>query len=160
MKLEEIKSKYSMLDILARYNIKVTRGFCQCPFHKGDRTPSMKVYKDGFYCFGCGAGGDFIKFVQLHDNLSFEEACKFISGEELQQKTKFNLAVTKVKKKQNALKIKKNKQLLEEVNKQLAPLWQKFQASDPLSDEWCDSYNQWQKLVYKQETLIKELGEI
>ena len=160
MKLEDIKSKYTMPDILARYNIKVTKGFCKCPLHKGDNTPSMKVYKDGFYCFGCGAGGDFIKFVQLHDNLSFDEACKWISGEELDRKTKLQLAVTRVKRKQNTLKIKKTKQELAEVNKQLAPLWQKFQASEPLSDEWCDSYNKWQKLVYKQEQLIEQLGEI
>lgn len=166
MKLEEIKSKYSMLDILARYNIRVTRGFCQCPFHKADRTPSMKVYKDGFYCFGCGAGGDFIKFVQLHDNLSFEEACKFISGEELETKTRFQLALNRVVKKRETYKKEKLQKQLKEVTNKLAPLWQKHLNSapvfdsEPFPDEWCDSYNEWQKLVYQQETLIKELGEI
>lgn len=35
-----------------------------CPFHKED-TPSFKVDPKGFYkCFGCGAGGDVIKFLQ------------------------------------------------------------------------------------------------
>jgi len=157
MKLEEIKSKYSMLDILARYNIKVTRGFCQCPFHKGDRTPSMKVYKDGFYCFGCGAGGDFIKFVQLHDNLSFEGACKFISGEELETKTKYLLGVAKVRRRETSLVSNKNKLQLE--NMKLFELWQLYLSAEPFSDEWCEAYNRWQKLVYAQEQLIKQLGE-
>ena len=31
-----------------------------CPFHEGDREPSMKLYPhdNSFYCFGCGAWGD------------------------------------------------------------------------------------------------------
>lgn len=27
-----------------------------CPFHD-ERTPSLEVYSDGFFCFGCGKGG-------------------------------------------------------------------------------------------------------
>lgn len=34
-------------------------GMCRCPFHD-DRTPSMKLYDDHFYCFGCGASGDVV----------------------------------------------------------------------------------------------------
>ena len=159
MKVEEIKSKFTMPEILARYNIAVKKGFCKCPFHKGDNTPSMKVYKDGFYCFGCGAGGDIIRFVQLHDNLSFEGACKWISGEELTQKTKHQLAVARIRRKDNTRNMARCKQELKEINKQLAPLWQKYLSSEPFSDEWCDSYNEWQKLVYKQQLLIEQLGE-
>jgi len=159
MIVEDIKSKYTMPDILAKYNIKVTKGFCKCPLHKGDNTPSMKVYRDGFYCFGCGAGGDIIKFVQLHDHLKFEEACKWISGEELTQKSKYQLAVTRVRKRENIQNVRKCVKELKSVNTQLAPLWQKFQASEPLSDVWCESYNKWQKLVYAQEYLIEQLGE-
>ena len=55
MTKEEIKSAYSMRDILARYGIQPNRaGFIQCPFHKGDREPSMKIYEKDFHCFGCG----------------------------------------------------------------------------------------------------------
>lgn len=38
-----------------------------CPFHEGDRDPSMKLYTNdnSFYCFGCGAWGD---SVNLRDN--------------------------------------------------------------------------------------------
>lgn len=52
-------------------------GMVKCPFHN-DKTPSMSVNieKNMFYCFGCGAGGDPITFVQKIDNLSFIDACK------------------------------------------------------------------------------------
>ena len=46
MTVEEIKQTYSMRDILDRYGIHVNRSsFASCPFHTGDRTPSLKVYK-------------------------------------------------------------------------------------------------------------------
>lgn len=46
-----------------------------CPFHD-EKTPSFQVTpsRGFFYCFGCGAGGDAISFVQKIDNLSFTEA--------------------------------------------------------------------------------------
>ena len=46
-----------------------------CPFHT-DGKPSLSVSPDkGLWrCFACGAGGDAIRFVELHDKLSFREA--------------------------------------------------------------------------------------
>jgi DNA primase len=46
-----------------------------CPFHN-EKTPSFQVNPDiGVWkCFGCGEGGDVIKFVQKIENLSFVEA--------------------------------------------------------------------------------------
>jgi DNA primase len=43
-----------------------------CPFHQ-ERTPSFNVNGDkGFFkCFGCGAGGGAVKFVELHQKLTF-----------------------------------------------------------------------------------------
>ena len=55
MTAEEIKQTYSMRDILEKYGIHVNRsGFASCPFHTGDRTPSLKIYDRDFYCFACG----------------------------------------------------------------------------------------------------------
>lgn len=161
MNIEDIKSKYSMRDILDRYGIKTDRtGFCHCCFHNGDRTPSMKVYRGSFYCFGCGAGGDIIKFVQLHDHLTFKEACKWISGEDLTEQTRYQLAVNRARKKEQAKITEKCKQELKHVNEQLAPLWRKYLTLEPLSDEWCATYNKWQVLCYKQESLLKQLGDL
>jgi DNA primase len=43
-----------------------------CPFH-GEKTPSFHVNRDKgfFHCFGCGAGGDVFKFLELHDKIGF-----------------------------------------------------------------------------------------
>ncbi len=51
-----------------------------CPFH-GEKTPSFHVHPDrGFFkCFGCGAGGDVIKFVQQLENLTFPEAARVLA---------------------------------------------------------------------------------
>lgn len=54
----------------------------RCPFHK-EKSASFTVSegKDMFYCFGCGAGGDAVKFVMKHQGLSFRDAVQSILGE-------------------------------------------------------------------------------
>ncbi|MFQ5411912.1 MAG: DNA primase, partial [Phycisphaerae bacterium] len=46
-----------------------------CPFHH-EKTPSFNVRPDRQYfkCFGCGAGGDVFKFVQMKEQVDFVEA--------------------------------------------------------------------------------------
>lgn len=48
-----------------------------CPFH-GEKTPSFHVNSDKgfFHCFGCGVGGDVIKFLELRDKITFPEAVR------------------------------------------------------------------------------------
>jgi hypothetical protein len=49
-----------------------------CPFH-AEKTPSFIVYPDGrFHCFGCGAHGDSIDFVQRLHGLSFPDALRYL----------------------------------------------------------------------------------
>jgi|GEM_PF-7112039 len=52
-----------------------------CPFHD-ERTPSFAVHaaKNMFKCFGCGAGGDAIKFVMDYEKKNFVEAVELIAG--------------------------------------------------------------------------------
>lgn len=51
-----------------------------CPFHD-ERTPSFSVKPaEGFYyCFGCEAGGDTIRFVQEKEGLSFPDAVESLA---------------------------------------------------------------------------------
>ncbi len=51
-----------------------------CPFHN-ERTPSFHVFPNtGTYkCFGCGEGGDVIRFVEKIDNKSFVESLKSLA---------------------------------------------------------------------------------
>jgi DNA primase len=48
-----------------------------CPFHN-EKTPSFTVNRDKgfFHCYGCAAGGDVIKFLELHDKIGFVDAVK------------------------------------------------------------------------------------
>lgn len=51
-----------------------------CPFHDED-TPSFHIFtKDNHYrCFGCGANGDVIDFVQRLHGLNFKDAINFLA---------------------------------------------------------------------------------
>ncbi len=52
-----------------------------CPFH-AEKTPSFSVNPDKqiFHCFGCGAGGDAFKFLELQEGLNFPEAVRNLAG--------------------------------------------------------------------------------
>ena len=73
---ETVKSAVTVKQAAEYYGCKVNRGdmIC-CPFHD-DRHPSMKLNRDYFYCFGCGATGDVIAFVARLFGLSSYEAVK------------------------------------------------------------------------------------
>jgi DNA primase len=51
-----------------------------CPFHQ-EKTPSFTVNRDKgvFHCFGCGAGGDAVSFVEMHLKIAFPEAVRFLA---------------------------------------------------------------------------------
>ena len=55
------------------------RRLALCPFHN-ERTPSFKVDRNLWYCFGCGEAGDTIKFVMKQRNCGFKEAVKVINS--------------------------------------------------------------------------------
>lgn len=50
-----------------------------CPFHS-EKTPSFYAGDNGmFHCFGCGLGGDVIKFVMLMEKMDFKECIQLLS---------------------------------------------------------------------------------
>jgi DNA primase len=61
-----------------------------CPFHS-EKTPSFHVNRDRgfFHCFGCNVGGDVIKFLELHEKVTFPEAVKLLAQ-------RFGMAVPEV----------------------------------------------------------------
>jgi len=51
-----------------------------CPFHS-EKSPSFHVdpEKGFFHCFGCNAGGDVFKFLELHEKVGFPDAVKMLA---------------------------------------------------------------------------------
>jgi DNA primase len=51
-----------------------------CPFHE-ERTASFSVSADKgtYYCFGCGAGGDTVRFVEETENVGFVGAIEWLA---------------------------------------------------------------------------------
>ena len=82
---ESVKAAVAVRQAAEHYGLEVNRGnMVCCPFH-ADRTPSMKLNEDYFYCFGCGAHGDVIDLVARLFNLSSYDASKladfrFVTG--------------------------------------------------------------------------------
>ena len=73
---ESVKAAVTVRQAVEHYGLEVNRGsMVCCPFHN-DRTPSMKLNEDYFYCFGCGTHGDVIDLVARLFNLSSYDAAK------------------------------------------------------------------------------------
>jgi len=80
--VEQVKSSVDIVSVIGeRVRLKrmgsTGRYVGLCPFHT-EKTPSFSVNATHQYfkCFGCGAGGDVLKFVMEIDGLSFYEALK------------------------------------------------------------------------------------
>lgn len=78
--IDSIRKHYDILDLVGRYVQLKRRGrnyFGLCPFHS-EKTPSFSVAPDKqiYYCFGCAAGGDVIRFVMEIEGITFVEAVR------------------------------------------------------------------------------------
>ncbi len=75
--IEEVKQRIDVVDIIEEYVVLRKRGkdyLGLCPFHE-EKTPSFTVSpsKQFYYCFGCGAGGNAIKFLMELGKGSFSD---------------------------------------------------------------------------------------
>lgn len=151
MTKDEIKQSMKMPEILSRYGLKPNRaGFIQCPFHNGDRTASMKIYKNSYYCFGCGATGDIFTFVQNMDNCDFKTAFNLLGG--TYQKPNFSSRMAiyhhqkqmEMRRKEEQKKKVELQECLSDIDFYRAIL----DRVKPLSDEWCEAWNLLQRSLY------------
>ncbi len=81
--VEAVKQTASIVDVISlRTPLRKVGGRYtgRCPFHE-ERTPSFSVNaeKGVYYCFGCGASGDTIKFVRETEQLDFVGAVEFLA---------------------------------------------------------------------------------
>jgi DNA primase len=79
--LHDLKQQIPLLDYLQAHDWRPARPLSRgrwmglCPLHE-DRQPSFLVdpHKDLFYCYGCGRGGDVIRFAELYHQVKFPQA--------------------------------------------------------------------------------------
>lgn len=159
MTREELKAEYSMKDIIGRYGLIPNRAnLVRCPFHRGDREPSMKIYEKDFHCYGCGANGDIFTFVQRMENVGFKEAFQILGGTYEKPTFASRLSVYHSRKRREMAR--KEREKLEDrkqFNLLLIRIYRRYlEKSEPFSRTWTDCYNALQYQLY----LHGELNEM
>jgi len=92
--IESLKNSIDIVDVVGSFVELRKAGAnykANCPFH-GEKTPSFVVSpsKQIYHCFGCGVGGDSIKFLMELEKLTYPEAI-----EKLANMFNFSLTYTK-----------------------------------------------------------------
>ena len=82
--IESLKNSIDIVDVIGNFIELKKAGAnykANCPFH-GEKTPSFVVSpsKQIYHCFGCGVGGDSIKFVMELEKLSYPEAIEKLAS--------------------------------------------------------------------------------
>ena len=161
MDREEIKSMYSMRDIIERYGFHPNHsGFIPCPFHK-EKTASMKIYSDSYYCFGCGEHGDIFSFIMDMENQTFREVFLSLGGtykeetyrDKIREVSRGKRTGTTQKKRMINQRKKKDNQVLIDIYRE----W--YQRSQPFSEAWADCYHALQYQLYLHEILNQQEGQ-
>lgn len=151
MTREEVKEKYSMKDVVEQYGFKLNRaGFISCPFHTGDRSPSMKIYPKDFHCHACGANGDIFTFVQLIDHVDFKTAFQSLGGTYEKPTFGSKLAIYRAQQQKKMREIEAERlKRRRELNNVLIDVYRDYMnRSEPFSDVWCDCCNALQYQLY------------
>jgi DNA primase len=81
--LERVKQAADIVEVVSAHTDlrrQGTRWVGLCPFHE-ERTPSFSVdaQEKLYHCFGCGVGGDTIKFVEEKEGLGFADAVELLA---------------------------------------------------------------------------------
>jgi DNA primase len=81
--LERVKQAVDIVEVISAHTDlrrQGTRWVGLCPFHE-ERTPSFSVdaQEKLYHCFGCGVGGDTIKFIEEKEGLGFAEAVELLA---------------------------------------------------------------------------------
>jgi len=138
--IENLKNHIDVVDTISQFlqlkksgaNFKAC-----CPFH-GESTPSFVVSpaKQIYHCFGCGVGGDSIKFVMEYEKLSYPEAV-----EKLASMNNFTLLYDDTQQK------KQDTRAIEEINK----YYQKNFTSNKIAKDYIKSRGIYESSIEKFE---------
>ena len=84
--LEQLKQSVDLIALVESRGVKLKKTGKSykglCPFH-AEKTPSFTITpsKNLWHCFGCGQGGDAIRFVELLDGVSFPDAVRRLNAD-------------------------------------------------------------------------------
>jgi len=104
--IEKLKYNNDIVTVASKYINLAKKGktwWACCPFHF-EKTPSFAIneVEQYYHCFGCGASGDVIKFVEKYESLDFFDACKKLADYAGMELPEFNND-------ENLIKIKKKR---------------------------------------------------
>lgn len=162
MTKDDIKQTVSMRSVVERYGIKINRsGFCKCPFHS-ERTASMKIYKDSYYCFGCEKSGDVFTFVENIENCDFKTAFEMLGGTYSKPDSMTNLRQYRRQKRQETRQTK-----IDILDKEIKRTYAELHLCMAIErtnrvecNFWWDAVREIDYLRYKAEQLDNEWEEI
>lgn len=77
--LFEILTNPRVREMIARQEFLQYTDRVKCIFHD-DPNPSMRLYPNGYYCFGCKAKGDIIDLIQKITGLDFNSTLKLLAN--------------------------------------------------------------------------------
>lgn len=155
---EAIKARLSVSDLLEAEGYPVgRRGKLRCPLHDGDNTPSFQVYPGGrgWYCFGCGQGGDVINLAMALWGLTFREAVR-----ELDRRFSLGLSREAPRGRQEALDAWKRRDARQSASRQRERDWDAWARANatvragPGEDPW-----PWVAAVIQRDRLDHRLSE-
>jgi len=163
-----------MHQVVEHYNFRITkRGgafFILCPFHP-DVNASLQLYEGfrGFYCRGCGQGGDVTKFVELYEGVTQKEAAIMLSrwfgikisedGEippEIHQKAQKAIS----EKERELHRQREIKASLTELSDRIRVYEGIALTAEPFGEVWCYVQNELPILKGKWEALYRELKRV
>jgi len=133
--IQEVVDKNDIYDVISR-TVQLKKSGSSysglCPFHN-EKTPSFSVSprRGIFKCFGCGEGGDVIRFVMKRDGLSFYDAVVKLAEAS-------NVTLPKVSKydKEQDAKRKEKAQLSYELNREAASFYYSSIKDNPVAVEY------------------------
>lgn len=162
--IEELKNRITMKDVLNLYNINLPRNRKIPCIEHNEKTASMHIYEDHYYCYGCGAHGDAIEFVSVKEGISRYEAYLKLGGRPIDLLNDKRFDVRKGgedKQKGNRQENVKYLQCLEQWRKQLIEEVychrQKHQDAIPYSDEWVQEYHNLEQAEQALEQIESEI---
>jgi len=134
----ELIKTIPMVNVIEHLGGVINRsGFCECPFHN-EKTPSMKVYNDHAYCFGCGKRIDGIAYAAKILGVTVNQAALYLAKE---------FGVTVNDRASSYTVVRKELQRRAQLQKQQEIRTAKINASFRLLGDYIQLLNAWEKYL-------------